>query len=156
MASKRTNPASIFDDWTGFPDAGAPTKTAQDSGAETAPPEAPGDAKRLTAFLSALGGRDKLSFLEHLAHELTVCTRATCAESSGLTRIRRLEHARRINEVLHRVVLRIRWLRLGKDPWREEEFGEMVFEWIDSDAVLREQVVAGLRRAHEYYHKRGI
>jgi hypothetical protein len=77
----------------------------------------------------------KLSFVELFAHELTICARWVWSEN-GLSESDQIQKMKAINEIQHRVISRIRSIRLKKDQWSEEDFVKMIIEWTAGDSGL--------------------
>lgn len=70
-------------------------------------------------LLSKFTQEEKVSFYEHLAHNLTICCRELWTDED-LTKDEMIESMKWLNEILHRVIAKIRVERLQTHEWTEE------------------------------------
>lgn len=86
----------------------------------------------LVTQLKSLTAEQRLSFYEFLAHELTIAVRAIWS-SPDLNCPEIVEQMKQINEVQHRVVAKIRVLRLQTYDWPEEDSWAMLKQAIERE-----------------------
>jgi hypothetical protein len=97
------------------------------------------------AFYSSLSDDEKLEFLLHLSHELTIVARDTYAV--GSEEVVHPARLRALNEIQHRLLAHARALH-SKDPERYPE--DVLMNWIlgdETDPVLHQQLCSTFARA---------
>ncbi len=93
-------------------------------------------------LIGELNLKQKQIFYTYLAHNLTVSVRGVRLNGK-LTDSQKVEGMKLINEIMHRLVLRIAELHkieeIEDDSWTEADFWEMIKDWVSENY----QVVAG-------------
>jgi hypothetical protein len=91
-----------------------------------------------------LSGEQRLHFYEVLAHNLTVAIRGVWSDAAT-SDAEKVERMKWVNELLHRVTAKVYSQRLSPGAWTEEDFGEMVEAYIQSDKGIGQEVERAVR-----------
>ena len=82
--------------------------------------------------VGSLSQQSLINFYENLAYELTISIRFIRADGAdeGLNDSQKVERMKWINEVMHRVVQKISYLRIGMNEWSEADTWDMMLHYI--------------------------
>lgn len=95
-----------------------------------------------------LSGEHRLHFYEVLAHNLTIAIRGVWSDDST-SDAEKVERMKWFNELLHRVTAKASSQRLSPGAWTEEDFGDMVEAYIESDKGIGADVERAVRFSYQ-------
>jgi hypothetical protein len=94
-----------------------------------------------------LSEEQRLHFYEVLAHNLTVAIRYIWSDEA-FSDAEKVERMKWVNELLHRVTAKVSSQRLRPGAWTEEDFGDMVRAYIQSDKGIGTEVEQAVRLSY--------
>lgn len=99
-------------------------------------------------LIGALSEEERISFYEILAHNLTVSARGIWSDERR-TDSQKLEALKWLNEIMHRVVMKAAYLRVGKNKYSESESWEGIKHWVSLSPDLAEPVELALKFSYK-------
>jgi len=97
--------------------------------------------------IGALPAEQRLEFYEILAHELTISIRAFWSDEA-LSLDEKVERMKWVNEILHRVVAKVRVFRLSLHEWTEADFAQQIQGWVEQCPAIGQEVDWAIRHSY--------
>ena len=94
--------------------------------------------------VSSLSQHEKISFYELLAHNLTISCRAIWSNEE-LSKDEIIEAMKWLNEILHRIILKIRAERMESHDWKEEDLIAMMSSYVNQCPKLGPDVAWSIK-----------
>ena len=98
--------------------------------------------------IGSLHEEERLHFYEILAHQLTIAARIVWSDET-LTDSQKVSQLKCLNEVLHRVTVRVYSLRLRTDVWTEVAMFESMRHWISPEPTIGPLVGWAITQSYE-------
>jgi hypothetical protein len=99
-------------------------------------------------LIGALTDEERITFYEVLAHNLTVTVRAIWSDDH-LTDAQKVERLNRVNEIMHRVVMKSALLRVQKNQFTESDSWEDIKHWVSLSPEIDAGIEWALRLSYE-------
>ena len=99
-------------------------------------------------LIGELSEEQRIRFYEILAHNLTVSVRGIWSNEQ-LTDGEKIERLKWINEILHRVVMKSAYLRMGRNEWSETDSWESIEHWVAQAPELSAEVEWALKLSYD-------
>jgi hypothetical protein len=98
--------------------------------------------------IGALSEEQRIRFYEILAHNLTVSVRGMWSDEQ-LTDGEKVERMKWLNEIMHRVVMKSAYLRMGRNKFSEIDSWENIKHWVAQCPELGASVEWAIERSYE-------
>ncbi len=91
----------------------------------------------------------RIRFYELLAHELTICVRAIWADEE-ISAEEKVEHMKRINEIMHRVTAKISCERTQDHEWLDTDMEMMIVECTNQHLSIESLINYAIESSYTY------
>ena len=99
-------------------------------------------------LIGELGDEERIRFYEILAHNLTVVVRGIWSDEK-LTDKQRVERMKWLNEIMHRIVMKSAYLRIGRNRDSEADTWEGIKHWVAQSPELGSDVEWTLKLSYQ-------
>ncbi|MCV6638324.1 hypothetical protein [Candidatus Albibeggiatoa sp. nov. NOAA] len=99
-------------------------------------------------MISNLTQDEKVAYYEFVAHSLTIGCRSIWSDNT-LTDQQKIEGMRYINEILHRIISKIRVERQQLHEWKEEHIIEMMLRYVQQAPHIKGEVACAITESYK-------
>lgn len=99
-------------------------------------------------LITGLPNEAKIYFYETLAHNLTVVCRAIWSNET-LSDSEKIEQMKWLNEIQHRIVSKIKVVRLSLHEWKEADIIEMIENYIKQCPGIGQEVAWAIKSSYK-------